>query len=256
MLAAIAAIGVVLSLGTRTPVYGVLFHLFPPMQGLRAAARFGNLFLLGMAVLAGLGLASLRRQLRPPRALMVGVAVVALANLESLRAPFHYTEFTGIPPIYSLLAREPGRVVLVEAPFYPAQAVFENAPYVLASTVHWRRLMNGYSGYTPASYRKLAESFWFFPEAHAVQEMRRAGVTHVMVHPRGSANEAEIEKMWRSRRRQPASRTDRDDAGRTGAVDCVVSQSEIPPFGRASPMAALLSLNMLTRSSRLFGTYF
>jgi len=183
MLIAIAVTGFVLSLGVRTPVYGWVFHVFPPMQGLRAAARFGNLFLLGMAVLAGLGLAGARRRLSPRAALIAGVVLVALANLESLRAPFQYTRFEGIPGIYSLLADEPGRVVLVETPFYPAQAVFENASYVLASTAHWRPLMNGYSGYTPASYRIAAASFWFFPEDYAIQEMRKAGVTHVMVHP-------------------------------------------------------------------------
>ena len=57
MLVAIAAAGVLLSLGTQTPVYGWLYHVFPPMQGLRAAARFGNLFLLAIAVLAAFGLA-------------------------------------------------------------------------------------------------------------------------------------------------------------------------------------------------------
>ena len=60
MLVAIAATGMVLSLGTRTPVYGWLYHVFPPMQGLRAAARFGNLFLLGMAVLSAFGMVALR----------------------------------------------------------------------------------------------------------------------------------------------------------------------------------------------------
>ena len=34
MLVAIAVTGVVLSLGTRTPVYGWLYQVFPPMQGL------------------------------------------------------------------------------------------------------------------------------------------------------------------------------------------------------------------------------
>jgi hypothetical protein len=183
MLAGIAVTGFVLSLGTRTPAYGWLFQVFPPMQGLRAAARFGNLFLLGMAALAGIGLAGTLRRMASRRALLLGVALATLANLESLRAPFEYTRFDGIPAIYSLLAHEPGRVVLVEAPFYPPQAVFENAGYVLASTAHWRPLMNGYSGYIPASYRTYAASFWFFPEDSAVQEMRRAGVTHVMVHP-------------------------------------------------------------------------
>ena len=183
MLVAVGVTGVVLSLGLRTPVYGWLFHVFPPMQGLRAAARFGNLFLLAMAALAGLGFAMLRRRLAPRRAAIVGALLIVLANVEALRAPFEYTRFGGIPPIYSLLAKEPGRVVLAETPFYPAQAVFENAGYVLASTAHWRPLMNGYSGYVPNSYRTYAASFWYFPEDFAIQEMRKAGVTHVMVHP-------------------------------------------------------------------------
>jgi len=196
MLVAIAVIGMVLSLGTRTPVYGWLYHVFPPMQGLRAAARFGNLFLLGMAVLSAFGIAALRRRLHGRAALAVGIGLVALANLESLRAPLHYTRFDGIPAIYSLLAEEPTRVVLVEVPFYPPNGVFQNGRYVLNSTAHWRRLMNGYSGYTPGAYREYAASFWYFPQPHAIQEMRKAGVTHVMVHPDRFGTEAEIAKMW------------------------------------------------------------
>jgi hypothetical protein len=198
MLVAIALTGFLLSLGTRTPVYGWVYHVFPPMQGLRAAARFGNLFLLGMAVLAAFGLAGLRRRLPARQAGLIAVALVVLANLESLRAPFHYTRFEGIPRIYSLLAREPGRVVLAEVPFYPARAVFENGGYVLNSTAHWRPLMNGYSGYVPRAYREYAPTFWYFPQEHAIQAMRRAGVTHVMVHPGRFGTAAEVEKMWQA----------------------------------------------------------
>ena len=196
MLVAIAVTGMVLSLGTRTPVYGWLYHVFPPMQGLRAAARFGNLFLLGMAVLSAFGMVALRRRLHGRTALAVGIGLVALANLESLRAPLHYTRFDGIPAIYSLLAAEPSRVVLVEVPFYPPNGVFQNGRYVLNSTAHWRRLMNGYSGYTPGAYREYAASFWYFPQPHAIQEMRKAGATHVMVHPDRFGTEVEIAKMW------------------------------------------------------------
>jgi hypothetical protein len=113
----------------------------------------------------------------------VAVAAVFLVNLEALRAPFEYRRWGGIPEIYKLLANEPGKVVLAEMPFYPPHAVFENAEYVLNSTAHWRPLMNGYSGFMPQSYRDYAETFWFFPREHAIQAMRRAGVTHVMVHP-------------------------------------------------------------------------
>jgi hypothetical protein len=192
MLLALAATGFVLSLGTQTPVYGWLFRIFPPMAGLRAAARFGNLFLLGMSVLAGLGLALVRRRTSSTRmALVLGIGAVVLANVESLRAPFPFTRFSGIPRIYSLLAEEPGRVVLAETPFYPPQAVFENAPYVLASTTHWRPLMNGYSGYVPGTYREYAASFWYFPRDWAIEAMKKAGVTHVMVHPERFIDESD-----------------------------------------------------------------
>ena len=183
MLGAIAISGFVLSLGTRTPLYAWLYDLFPPVRGLRAAARFGNLFLLGMSVLAGLGLAWVRQRYQTSRAgAVLGVAAVLLANGEALRAPFEYRVFTGIPRLYSLLADEP-RVVLAEVPFFPPQAVFENAEYVLNSTAHWKPLMNGYSGYTPASYTEYADVFWYFPRDYAIDAMKRAGVTHVMVHP-------------------------------------------------------------------------
>jgi hypothetical protein len=175
-LVAIAAAGVILSLGTATPLYGWLYHAFPPMQGLRAAARFGNLFLLGMAVLAGFGAARLRRP-------GVAALLLVLVNVEALRAPFTYQPFNGIPSVYSLLRDEPGRVVVAEQPFYPRGAVFLNGPYVLNSTAHWKPLMNGYSGYTPETYQKYAEAFWYFPQAWAIQAMKDAGVTHVVVHP-------------------------------------------------------------------------
>jgi hypothetical protein len=196
MLAALAVAGLVLSLGLRTPVYGWLYHAFPPMQGLRAAARFGNLFLLGMAALAGIGLAALRMRLPARRAGFVVAALVALANVESLRAPMGYTRFEGIPAIYSILAQEPGRVVLVEVPFWPPQGAFQHAEYVLNSTSHWRPMINGYSGYLPQSYRKNAQLFWYFPQEHAIQAMRRAGATHVVVHPKGFGHEAE--SMWQA----------------------------------------------------------
>lgn len=188
----LCAAGCVLSLGTRTPVYGWLYEVFPPLASLRAAARFSVLFMLGAAVLSGLGLAALRRRPGATRTVTLAAAALLVAvNLEALRAPFTYTDFRGIPGIYSLLAQEPGPVVVVEVPFYPPEAVFENAEYVLNSTAHWQPLMNGYSGYTPAAYREFARVFWYFPEPAVVDAMRAAGATHIVVHPRRFDGEAE-----------------------------------------------------------------
>jgi hypothetical protein len=191
MVFAIGLTGFVLSLGPKTPLYAWLYTAFPPMQGLRAAARFGGLFLLAIALLAGLGLASFRRVRGNRRwGTALAVAAVALVNLEALRAPFEYRRWGGIPEIYKLLANEPGKVVLAEMPFYPPQAVFENAEYVLNSTAHWRPLMNGYSGYTPTSYRDVALLMWYFPDARAFPPMIANGVTHITFHPHRWGHEA------------------------------------------------------------------
>jgi hypothetical protein len=194
MLLAIAGTGFMLSLGTHTPLYGWVYAIFPPMHGLRVAARFGNLFLLGMSALAGFGLVHVQRavQSNPSRSRYAAAGALLLvlaANAEALRAPFPYRRFEGIPRLYALLADEP-RVVLAEMPFYPRQATFENGDYVLNSTAHWRPVMNGYSGYTPVSYAKFADAFWYFPRDYAIDAIRRAGVTHVMVHPERFGSEA------------------------------------------------------------------
>ena len=195
MLTAIAITGFVLSLGTHTPIYSVLYRAFPPMQGLRVAARFGNLFLLGMSGLAGFGMVGVIHALglksaRARYAMVAAASLVLAANVESFRGPIQYQPFTGIPRLYNLLETEP-RVILAEVPFYPRQATFENAEFVLNSTAHWRPLMNGYSGYTPASYVTFADTFWYFPRDYAIDAMRRAGVTHVMVHPERFGNEGD-----------------------------------------------------------------
>lgn len=181
--AAIALVAAVLSLGTRTPVYGWLYYWFPPLAALRAAARFGVLWMLATGVLAGIGLAIARSRLRRGPSLLAGALLILLVNVEAIRAPFTFERFRGIPRVYELLEHDPGPVVLVEVPFYPPDVIYMNAEYVFNSTAHWRPLMNGYSGYTPATYRELVEDFGRFPEARAVQAMRAAGATHVMVHP-------------------------------------------------------------------------
>lgn len=211
-MAAVAATGAVLSLGTHTPIYGWLFDIFPPLASLRAASRFGMLFLLGMAVLAGAGLALVQRRLGGKRGAIAAAAVVVLVHAEALRAPFAFVPFAGIPGPYIALAEEPGEVVLVEAPFHLPQTIFLNAEYVFNSTAHWRPLMNGYSGYIPATYREYVKRFWDFPDPGAVDAMREAGATHLMLHP--LRYHAEAEETLRAALSNPA--LERVAVGRDG----------------------------------------
>ncbi len=179
----IGAGGFLLSLGPATPVYMWLYRIFIPLQGLRAAFRFGNLVLLSVAVLASYGLSQLRQRWRGKRwATVIVVGLIIVANLEALRAPMGYTSYDGIPPIYKTLASEPETSVVVELPFPPPGLIPRNATYMLASTVHWKPLLNGYSGFTPESYERRADLLSDFPSEDAVAELEQSGVTHIVVH--------------------------------------------------------------------------
>jgi hypothetical protein len=182
-LAALAVVGVVLSLGPATPIYGVLYRLLVPLQGIRAAARFGFLFLIAVALLAGFGVAAIERRLRPrPLAVACGLLALAAVTAEAWQGPVRTIPFNGIPRIYGLLSDLKTPVLLAETPFWPAEVLFENGEYVLNATGYWIPTMNGYAGYTPDSYRRRAAWFWFFPEDWAIVQMKKEGVTHIMVH--------------------------------------------------------------------------
>jgi hypothetical protein len=182
VLLSIAAIGVLLSLGPATAVYRWLYDWVLPLRGLRAAARFGFLYLIVVALLAGAGVAWIERHLTSRQArLGLSLALLTGVTVEVWQSPVRTEAFDGVPAIYSLLTESSG-VMLVEAPFYPPEAVFENGEYVLNATGHWRPVMNGTSGATPMSYRRRAESFWYFPRDWAIAAMKKEGATHVMVH--------------------------------------------------------------------------
>ena len=183
-LVVVAIAGIVLSLGPATAIYRWLYAWLWPLRGLRAAARFGYVYLVTISILAAFGWAWLERRVasRSGAASWLAAGVLLFVTAEAWQGPVRTVPFSRVPAIYSLVADAPDPVRLVEVPFYPPEAVFENGEYVFNSTAHWRPLMNGYSGYTPDSYRARAASFWFFPEAWAIDAIRREGATHLMVH--------------------------------------------------------------------------
>jgi hypothetical protein len=176
-------IGVWLSLGPSTAPYRWLYAWVFPLRGLRAAARFGYLYLMAVAYAAAVGTAFFERRIRTPaaRASLV-IVVLALVTAEAWSSPIKTEPFYGVPAIYRQLASAPGAVRLIELPFYPAEGIFMNGEYVLNATAHWQPIMNGYSGLIPDGYRDWADRLWYFPEARALDAIRESGATHVMIH--------------------------------------------------------------------------
>jgi hypothetical protein len=147
-----------------------------------------------LAVLGGFGAAALAKS----RLGTIALAVASLAFLaESAVRPFPVNRTTGTPGyapaearlfrpararvIYHEVARLPEDSVLAELPLgvpdFDARAMFYQ-------TVHWRPLLNGYSGFFPPHYGRLAVVLSDVPRfpGPALDALETMGATHVLVH--------------------------------------------------------------------------
>jgi hypothetical protein len=179
----IGTVGFLLSFGSNLPGYELIYRVVPLLQGIRAPVRFGYLVLVMVAALAAFGLAWLRRRpaLQGRAGLVLGAGAVLLVTVEAARFPMGYVEAYRVPPVYRVLkTAAPGAVV--ELPLPPPAAFDRNAPYMLNSTLHWRPLVNGYSGFLPASYHERRVDLAMFPDPETLGVLRRLGVRYVVVH--------------------------------------------------------------------------
>jgi len=184
MCLAIAAVSVAFSFGSRFPPYVWLFKTLPLFEGIRAPVRFGHLALVALGMMAAFGAAWVIARVPQARVRgLVGMALVVLVNAEAWRGPLSYTRFLGIPRIYRTLAAEEHAVVAY-FPMWSGPQVNQNTRYMLGSTLNWQPMLNGYSGFTPKSFRRHVEALRGFPDAASVDYLRRAGVTHVGVDSR------------------------------------------------------------------------
>ena len=185
MLLAAAGIGLVLSLGSLTPVYTWAYEAVPPLQGLRAVHRFGIVVVFALAVLAGIGFSGCTWPVSPRRRTLATLVLLVLATGESFHGPFSYSRFDYTGRVHQTLAtsRWPGAVL--ELPIYRRFEFNRNARYLLESTTHWRPLVNGFGGFAPPDFDETARLAAAFPAVLAVAWLQEIGVGYVVVHMDG-----------------------------------------------------------------------
>jgi len=175
-----------LCLGMNGWLYPVLYDHLEVFHGLRVPGRAGILVILSLAALAALGveLALTRLRGRGGRIALVTVLVVGMAA-ES-RSRVLVTEIGQPSTGYRLLQRLPAAVVLelpVEVP--ERLSPWPETLYMYYSTAHWKKLINGYSGFYPPIYGRTLESLRSFPDRSSLARLERLGVTHVILHREG-----------------------------------------------------------------------
>jgi hypothetical protein len=174
--------------------YRLLLEYVPGFDGVRVPARFAMIVALALAALAGYGAAWVSRA-RLGRAILFVGAVIAV--LEGTRLPFIVNGAYALrdfntpearlfrparaPAVYREFAAQPSDAVLIELPLGPPDFDLRAMFY---SVVHWRPLVNGYSGFYPPHYGRLITALSEIPR-HAdvsIEALRSTGATHLILH--------------------------------------------------------------------------
>jgi hypothetical protein len=168
------------SLGFNRSVYPVLYDVLLPFRALRVPARFSVLVGLSLAILAGLGVARLRRRLSRQGGALLAAGLIGLVFVEYRPALTLHPAWRDMPPVYGPLLGARDAVVAV----FPmsAELTDNDAKYMYFSTWHWQRLVNGYSGNFPETYAQLTAWMRRFPSPESIEYLRRRGVQYLVLH--------------------------------------------------------------------------
>jgi len=171
--AAIAVSGLWLSLGPEGPLglyHWVATHAFG-FEAIRAPARFGVVAMLGLVLLAAVGVSRIRQRLVP--AVLVGAMLTEYANVPIVFVPAPATD-TEVGR-WLRDAPEPGAVA-----YLPVGMDRENTPAMVEALQHGRPIVNGYSGQRPGSYTAIVESLATLPDVEGRAMLKELGVRFVI----------------------------------------------------------------------------
>jgi hypothetical protein len=190
-------------------LYGTLYEHVPGFSGLRVPARYAMVAALFLSIVAGYGARVVVGRLARPLFGVAAMAALLLIDLAfapmavnatwaadaGIAPPDRVEPAARAPAVYRQLAAMPDAQVVAEFPFGdPAWEL----RYVYYSTVHWKRLVNGYSGGFPQRYKVRVARLQRVADdpVAAWQTLADAGTTHVVVHDAALANEAAGIHAW------------------------------------------------------------
>jgi hypothetical protein len=180
-------------------VYGPLMRVIPGLSGMRVPCRFYAFASFTIVYFAARGMDLVLRRLPGPRAravLVTGLAVVLAVELAPRTLPWKpLAREEEMPEVYRWIRDEPSVRSLVELPIH--EDTRENQ-YLYASTVHWKPIANGYSGYIPLPHQELTAKIRFLPGPDGLELLRSLWISHILVHAR-RADRAETVREWEAR---------------------------------------------------------
>ena len=189
---AVAIVGAVLSFGpeirltdeaTLSTPYRWLYRYIPGFNGIRVPARHAVMAFVAIAMLAGLGTS--RILAASPRRHVAGalIALALLFDVQTYSTERAFPTAPAIPPVYEWLSDQPGDGAVLVLPIHDADAITEEAWPMYYSTLHFKPLVNGFSGWWPNDYWELVGRLRHFPTSTSLRFLlERAPVEYIVIH--------------------------------------------------------------------------
>jgi hypothetical protein len=185
--------GVLCFLLTFPLFYLPLMRVIPGLGGMRVPARFYAFVSFSLVFFAAGELDRWLQKSREKRLLAAGIAA-ALLLFEVTPRPVEWSPLAqeaAFPRVYHWLARQNGVDGVLELPL---QDNSTDILYMYYATLHWKPLVNGYSGYIPDHYTVFQQDCCFpLPDPEHLKRLRDWGVTHVLLH------KEVLDRRWKRR---------------------------------------------------------
>jgi hypothetical protein len=168
--------------------FGIAREVFPILRNIRVTSRAGIFLALALSMLAALILT--RWKAGPRVVALAGTLALAEAAIVPIPLPAwaQVIDSRRPPPaVYAWLAAQPGELAVVELPIMEDDGLFrrpscDESIYMVRSTLHWKRLVNGYAGGEPEDHKAVRALARRFPSEDSLAALRAKGVRYVVLH--------------------------------------------------------------------------
>lgn len=161
-----------------------LLARLPGVSGFRATARFALLVIFALALLAAMGVSSVRQRYpRVATATPMVLAILILFEVFVVDFPVGKPSPETPPEIYRLAVQDDARAAIALPMYSPEYEWYREGDYLLYSTTAgFLPLANGLGRWVPPEYLAIAEASRGFPSPEAAAVLRHYGITHVLFH--------------------------------------------------------------------------
>ena len=178
-------------LGEVSGPYAWLSAVIPGFSSLRVPVRFAMVAAMALSALAGFSFAEALGRWRPAARVFASFVLAAACVQAAAPAPADTGAFDpgrDASLVYDFLAQAEDDEPMLEIPG-PTQlsggvgANLRNSRYMVASTRHWRPLLNGYTAYPPPGAAAFLPAVRDLPEVSALQDLvDLTGVGWIVLH--------------------------------------------------------------------------